>query len=549
MWGGIYEELQAVLPAGTGVARAGAEDSGEVRQSSHVAQDHTCCSYRCHAFRGWSSWWWASSLVLLAFFFFVPSVAYASESWGTVDGPYVTGQTTNNEGYVVLNVTNKYDAALCAIGRGSDKIQLTNEQFAKLSNASTGGRFYEFASSFFALGNDGSTNMYVGWWGDSLFQANMVSLNGGYGHVWAVETNSSKLASALEDYLVIYNGGNLGGGSGGSGGHEGDYYVGETLSLTGMNEMSGDDSKSFALELSGIVDTLNQNAEEYNYVVLNGFDNQMSAVWGFKKNEAKLEFGEVNGRQVAKFINTSDHNIIIWNYALTGGSFVDGIFRGYAYYVNHAYVYTHQVNVNSSFNESACKYYWYSGEASTPSIPDTNWPESDPTPTPQPDVPEPSDVDIDVTFPTISVTVDNDFTPDLQGILDAMDEHCQHLQRAIYNGFAGYFESMKEFEEGMYTHYVTYFHDVTEWLDDWLKRWDDMFNDYFDTDKVYSRSSNNYLYQIMQTVKGISDKLDNMGRVITADDIPNGYDNTVNATSGSGTLKSAYNSLRTKFPK
>lgn len=157
----------------------------------------------------WAVWWWVSALVAVLL---LPSVAFA-EQWGTVDGPFVTGKTTNDQGYVVLSVSNEYDAALALIGRASDKIQLSNEQFSKLSNASTGGKFYELAQGFNKVGSDGASNSYYpGWWGDSLFQANIVSINGGYGNVWGIETNKGAISSALEDYLVIYNGGSLGGG-------------------------------------------------------------------------------------------------------------------------------------------------------------------------------------------------------------------------------------------------------------------------------------------------------------------------------------------------
>ncbi len=189
--------------------------AGGMGAVADLASSHTKGSERwlqiCFRAYGWR--FATLALMLIVVFVLSPEVAYASESWATVDGPFVTGLTENDKGYVVINVGNPYDAALAVIGRKSDKIQLSNEQLARLSNDGSGGAFYDLASKFFAVGSTGTTyHSFPGWWGDSLFQSNMVSLNGGFGHTWAVETSQREIASAREDYLVIYGGGSLGGG-------------------------------------------------------------------------------------------------------------------------------------------------------------------------------------------------------------------------------------------------------------------------------------------------------------------------------------------------
>lgn len=501
MWG-EKNDVQAVLPAGAGVTREGTQDAGEVRQSAHMAEGYTHSDKRCHALNGWSRWWWASALVILLAVLGVPSAAYASESWGTVDGPFVTGQTANNEGYVVLNVGSQYDAALCVIGRGSDKIQLSNEQFAKLSNASTGGRFYEFAQAFTALGNDGTANHYVGWWGDTLYQANMVSLNGGYGHVWATETNQSKIASALEDYMVIYNGGSLGGGgSTPSNTYPAGYYYKISTNINNYAPFSA--NQSFGLKY------VYWSVELYDEMKAEANRHGATIVLASKYNTANSSSlpglnqwysdWKLNYDSGYTFSHRNGDGYVSSGAAAQNFTIFGDLSRLYYKSGNLSFHWSFSQNYNTVTGP------WYYVGAFNPDDFEkvyldpngNNWPDAPtPEPTPDPTVPEPSDVDLDVTFPSLSVTIDNDFTPDLQGILDAMDEHCQHLQRAIYNGLAGLFESLKEFEEGLYTHYVTYIHDVLEWLQDWFE----MLQSDMDKIDIDISAINRYLYRILQEI-------------------------------------------------
>ena len=425
-----------------------------------------------------------------------------------MDGPFPTMYATDTEGYVVLNANSQYISALAVIGRSADYLQLSSEQLAKLSNASTGGKFYEFASSFVALGNDGGTNHYVSWWGDAVYQAEMVNISGGYGHVWAVQTNQSKIASALEDYMVIYNGGSLGGGSGGGvNGYVPPSSTFELLIKSGWIKTATEaDQKHFYVNASNISGLRGTYLSDYSYgvyVMYGGSVSYSTVYCTLILSDSPITYTRVfrpDGQQV----NTYGNFRLVFNSQCTKWCVCSGGSFSWTEQ-NSVGTFTFNQTLDTSRYTGAMNHeLWVSGYAiSEPSadssVPDSNWPDAPATePTLQPTVPDPSDIDIDVTFPNISVTVDNDFTADLQGILDALDEHCQHLQRAIYNGFAGFFESLKEFEESLYTQLVTYYHDVTEWLQDWFE----LLQSDIDKIDIDISAINRYLYRILREMGG-----------------------------------------------
>lgn len=147
-------------------------------------------------------------------------------------------------------------------------------------------------------------------------------------------------------------------------------------------------------------------------------------------------------------------------------------------------------------------------------------------PTP-PSLPEPD-------LPDEPVVPDN---PDLSDLLAALDEHCQHIQLAIYNGLSDYYDSITD-----------YYEDVVKWLADTYKYYDNELDKRFQVLFNFLRSTNQYLKNIDDNVAEILDKLDDLSEQIGLGDIPDSYDNNNVATDGSTALSNAYNSIRNKFP-
>lgn len=425
------EDVQALFAAGEGAAQAFNEKGRELYEFARMVACHAHCAFRRCLEGKQSVRWWHAALALFVVFSVFPSVSYAAnEQFATVDGPFVTGKTTNNDGYVVLNAGNKYISALAVIGRASDYLQLSNDQLAKLSNSSTGGKFYELASEFVALGNDGSDNHYVGWWGDVLYQSNEVYINGGYGHVWAVETNRSKIASALEDYLVIYNGGDLGGSLGG------DSQSGTLTKTITMNRIFGQAGLPTITIDDGLYNAL---VGIYSEGYFFAYYSTVSYAYVVGVSNYKLDFVEetLYGRLYASLKATQRTSYVL--YASSSNSMTLGNSSRSSSTIGSGSTIFLVRNDNSLL--------FTDFTASEPVTPPTNWPDTPTVGTPEPpEVPEPVNdtptpqptgptFEVNPTFPTYVDISTTNYTVDIQGILDAMDDHCIHLQDALHWNF------------------------------------------------------------------------------------------------------------------
>lgn len=175
------------------------------------------CALGCDTLRDRAYGRWLSALVALALVLLSPISAYADATPVLdVNGAYVNG---TDSGYVVCNVGNGYDAALAAIGLWNTKIQINNDMYARLSNESTGGDFWQLANAFRSQGTTGSFT-YLPWYGPQDYQLLNIGMYGD-NRVWYAIVPKSLISSAKRDYNVILSGGSLGGGSGGS--TDGDY--------------------------------------------------------------------------------------------------------------------------------------------------------------------------------------------------------------------------------------------------------------------------------------------------------------------------------------
>lgn len=509
MLGGRYGWIQAVLCAGARCSCKGCKEVGEdgkvaVRNKADTESRKGCVALCARAFGRWLS---ALAIVSLL----LPSVALAQSgfSWCSVDGPFVTGGSTYDKGYVVLNCSNANLAALAVIGRSGDYLQLTSDQLAKLSNESTGGAFYTLTSRFRAVGASGSQSPYYpSWWGggsiegviDNAYAAMMVNASGGYGTVWAVETNAGQIASALEDYEVIYNGGNLGGGGSGGGGE-----VGRNISFYGNRNYTssnasygyyavGTDTSSilyhfqytgttytvkspFTINIT-LTNDLPYSVSEYDYFAsLNTATSSNSrkitiTIFAFKKNTYTLNKSnnQYSGLEVINTVNATENYYraemsSINNYTCDGEVLTFNNAMSLTFYQrNPALVYS-------------TGYDFLPLQISGPPAPPNNWPDppSNPTPTP-PTVPDPpTDTPVtqptpptDPTPPTYPITTiyegDTYVVADIAAILDAMDEHCQHLQQAIYNAASDLYESLSDYLQDEFQATRQSIHNDLGWL-------------------------------------------------------------------------------------
>ena len=162
----------------------------------------------------------------------VPSAAYARASYGIIWGPQVVEAATGEKGVVVI-AGNAFSAAAYALGKNPNNHQVfTDVVKSKLSNAETGGRFYEFVQAFQSVGQDGEN--YPTW-------ATSMNMGGAF-YTWAYSYGGSQVwwaayadafrASALEDLETVLAGGSLGGG-GGSGSSDGYYYFDVPIAIGG----------------------------------------------------------------------------------------------------------------------------------------------------------------------------------------------------------------------------------------------------------------------------------------------------------------------------
>lgn len=157
--------------------------------------------------------------LILAIQLFLPvRSAYAEiqQPWNTVIyGPVQSGGLFGQPVYNDVGVCawTRYNAAMTALGYSSAEIDgLSSDVKAKLSNQSTGGRFWTFAQLFEEPSEDDLSMHGI------TFRSYVLLY--GEGNVWRGQYTSTQANDARTDADVIIGGGSLGGG--GSGGSSGD---------------------------------------------------------------------------------------------------------------------------------------------------------------------------------------------------------------------------------------------------------------------------------------------------------------------------------------
>lgn len=440
---------------------------------------------------------WA--LVALVALVLVPSFAFAAEPvlsyndmavvWGPNPvRPRLGSQTLGNG--VVCTANADLNAALVTLGYDVLDSRLTHDVKAKLSNESTGGAFYTF-SKLFERFKQSDGYHYPSWdfaiAGPNAFIDTIATLYGDSNVWWAIYSDA-QAASAKEDLDVILNGGDLGGGSSGS---EFNGVVPDTFVLYPISgRYTASDSDWKAYPVSNVTPVLSLGsysskvasllssfgAKYYLFVYLACAHSSMSNPYFSVQlvcsdKPITYEFNDGSSNYYNGTVTFRSDGWIRGNWntysVVPGGGGAFQIFTSsptcnrdtwlnptYFTYSSNG-VLSYDRNSNNSFT---LKGFWCS-QPEEVVIPPTQWPDDPETPAPTaPTVPDPPETDTPAqpasptpptnptptnpTYPIQNTYIDNTYTADLQGILDAMAEHCQHLQDALYDNFSDFYSTL-----------------------------------------------------------------------------------------------------------
>lgn len=419
-----------------------------------------------------SSWRGRWKLYTTLVFLFASLCVFPSDALAYVDynemgiswGPNVVDNPAGEYGVIVVT-DNIYNCALITLGYSPLDTRLTHDVMAKLSNSSTGGAFYTF-SQLVQKYYDGTFH-YPRWgnWGTFDVQANVY----GKEYIYWVQYTNAQAASAKEDLEAILNGGNLGGGGGGGSGDDGGIDVAagehtyELVPVVGVfNKLhhgaAGWQADALPVENCRVTANIKTVSDKRNVKMYGLCVDKPSTPWDWQEYDL-LVFYSDSDYDVSfalgsnTFTVTPNGSTVCFSFTKSRGFYSDSsdtstklYFPKSGYHlidslysqITTTTTYNYQSLNGASVNLALSGYFSSSGMA--PSVPDTNWPESDPVDAPQPpELPEPSDPVVEdepsSTYPVYVDVSTTNYTVDLQGILDAMDDHCIHLQNAIWWGF------------------------------------------------------------------------------------------------------------------
>ena len=483
------------------------------------------------------------TLMLFVLLFFVPSRAYAADNlqWrydGVVFGPTDAQPNypidPNNRQWVIVNAPDKFSAAVYAVG--GNPLDLTSDQKALLSNASSGGDFYTFSQLFQNLG--GSFD-----YPDYMTSGAFASVNKrtykeyaeyyGEDYVYVAAFTPAQKNGAASDYSLILNGGGSGSGAGNK------YTLSKDMSYTYLGNYIN--SYDFKIPLNGTGIRLDSAPLTCDVVVPDGLKSKIDSWLSSGKNVIIYIDGTNNPSypnprlKVMTFSSNTTLGTVTdtWNNTYlsinsTGGSatfYGEGCQADVSSAVGvPSLVYTYTSYSNVSFGGSVPMYLhlrdlndarrfqyfggyqlmlYSDGTASTPQVPESNWPDDDyvaPTP---PDLPEPQTPTLDQqptqptpqpdgSYPSYTVVTVNNFTADIQGILDAMDEHCTHLQNAIWWNFNQFWQKISSKMTNDFSTMRTFLSQQFGWIVDSIDKMFESLNDYLEDLAEWLRDELNY---------------------------------------------------------
>lgn len=412
-----------------------------------------------------------SSLALVFLLFLVPRYAYAAPSL-EVDGNFA-GYEDGEEykGYVVVDSPDNYQSTLCLIGEYGKLVQITTEQYETLSNPSTGGAFYELSQLWRKLGRNasGTDEYYPKWLALSEDFADGLVTVYGYGRVWAAVCTDALKEQAKKDFNTILDGGSVGGGSS-------DEPVEGTVTVdNGWVVLSGtpgwsDDGGLLGYDLSMhdyIWNDVISEFKKYNYKYmflafggLNGnpynvnangnwimifTDNKPEYVNGTDYKDGFIYSGRLVGSNQQAYMpvdNAQKRISIPFQVVGVGGNGEYDDVKSNIWPVVTYYFGTPEGLISGGDGGSSEEPSPDPWEPPTPSPdPPTNpTPPSpkDPITTDPPSLPGPPSDPVMPSPPNSpTLPTDTTHTADLQGILDALSEHCIHIQTCLNSNFSG----------------------------------------------------------------------------------------------------------------
>lgn len=466
---------------------------------------------RCY---GLAAWW---TLTLLSLF--LCRFAYAAPSI-EINGNYAaTSGGVDYKGYMVVDCPNEYIASLTLIGEYSSLVQIDSDMYAKLSNESSGGRFYELVQEWQKVGtSDGVNEYWPSWAGSLLYQEGVVTVYG-YGRVWGCAITDALKAGAKQDFLTILDGGSIGGGGGGSIPDTGTVWLtplqgsvpsSATLVYSGHGNKVDDE---FTISLDS---TTLSNANDTNWL-------------------SQYPYYVIVGKQPQDY--STDTNFV---YRVPEGvkiKYVNGVYKGcfkedgsrfnYAFvrfYIN-ARSYTTSFdrrNTQTSTYISPDPYISLTGIDDGNDEPgDNNWPDDDTPQPPSPNPPTPTipDPDPGPTLPPIDPhdpvipspptnepaptgTTPTDYTPWLRAILQqlvnltsyletcftwlgtALDDHCQHIRDHMTTCFNWLGEYEITGMSNLLGEHHTFLNGLAQWIVDNIK-WENSVGEFDDSNMIY----------------------------------------------------------------
>lgn len=446
---------------------------------------------------GWRAW--ALALAIFLGLCSVHGTAYAIEA-EIVVGPNVVTyphSNTTGKGYIIA-ADNAYLAAepILRVEYG----HLSDDQKALLSNESTGGAYYAFVNKFQTMANG---NYPSGGWVSSEFCAGLVSVYGSDYLYW-IDYTAQEREDALRDYARILAGAVGGGGSGGltttltMTPFDGVGYT--TTSCVGVNErmawtyMLGSTKyygsfyhDSYDKPLAQQFDiTVTQATLDY---VTSFMDDTYDTCFAYMAQDYSLRFALIPNKDEFTPIVVQDKYVIGFN---TSNPYMAFNNRVYVYNGNFSWPNSVDglgsvINFQNSLTSGGVQLRspsnptWIGGTyciaycffdangmiGDEPVIPPSNWPTTptNPTPTP-PEIPTPT-IPTTPVYPTINIYQDVSYvTADIAAILDALNEHCEHIQRSISDNFYDFWTVWSEQIRNEFATLEDYLHDLFVWLAD-----------------------------------------------------------------------------------
>lgn len=445
--------------------------------------------------RVWAAFWAGLFLALVH----VPSALaegqYQPSLAGVVQGPtpYANyGDDDYYDGYLVYG-SNKYNCLIYALGLNPNDFDLVAR--SKLSSPTKGGKFYEVVQQGY---NDHcpawvSVPFYEGW----LYQSGTTPGSGqNPQYLWAFEIYKDDYEQAKEDAETIRDGGSIDDGGGGDGGDSGD--------AVGSGQ-DGDITAEVELFYTGNVgkfnnrDSITYKFSEQYLSELNSRKEELESTLGYDLYWA-IALPSANSKIILlpvdfKYVFENDNLVSVTNTGDSRKSYYEiglgnsSLNSEGAVNCNRIYsTNTRTLNAGASNSATDIRYLSLtdgeggggSGGEDEPDEPSPDpWPEPEnPTPKPTnptvPDTPEPTTptqpdppnapnpvTPVDPVIPddvppsvTPTIMTDNDFTVDLSGVLDALNEHCIHIQTCLNSNFTNtnqfIYDLVREFELFVY---------------------------------------------------------------------------------------------------